>query len=107
MGSINSKSSNKNYYSNIINSKNYNRFSSFSRSQSFLSSCTNHTDSNDIHYFDRKRRLCSKKKVLILGLDGVGKTDLFTRLIFHSKSRYKINSLPRPTIGKLTRRERR
>jgi GTPase SAR1 family protein len=42
-----------------------------------------------------------KKKVLMLGLDGVGKTDLFTRLICHEKQLTKINPLPRPTIGKL------
>lgn len=99
MGSLNSKSSNEKESSKIISSKNYNRFSSFSRPHSFLSSCTNDHDSNYIQYSDHKRRLCLKKKVLILGLDGVGKTDLFTRLISYHKQGYKRNSLPRPTIG--------
>lgn len=101
MGSLYSKSSHEKDSSKIIQSKNYNRFSSFSRSQSFLSSCTDENDLNQIRCFDHKRRLCSKKKVLILGLDGVGKTDLFTRLISYFKPGYKANSLPRPTIGKL------
>jgi GTPase SAR1 family protein len=43
-----------------------------------------------------------EKKVLILGLDGVGKTDLFTRLIRQNKGRAKFDPLPRPTIGKFS-----
>jgi hypothetical protein len=95
MGTINSKSSN-----NIIHSKNYNRFSSFSRPPSYLSSYTHQNGSNDINLFNNRRRSCLKKKVLILGLDGVGKTDLFGRIISYYKQGYKIDLLPRPTIGK-------
>jgi len=50
----------------------------------------------DLKDFYPKQRLCMKKKVLLLGLDAVGKTDLFTRLISPKKI---INPLPQPTIG--------
>ena len=40
-----------------------------------------------------------KKKVLILGLDRGGKTDLFTRLIQRDNPTMKQFSLPQPTIG--------
>lgn len=49
----------------------------------------------------KKRRLCSKKKVLILGLDRSGKTDLFYRLISCDKPSLKIDAFPQPTMGKL------
>jgi flagellar biosynthesis GTPase FlhF len=89
MGKINSKSKN-----------NY-RFQTLSHSQSLLlSSCNQKNIHIDFREFDNKQRFCMKKKVLILGLDGVGKTDLFARLIFHNKQSTKINSLPQPTIGK-------
>jgi len=100
MGLINSKSSKNNNYSNIFHLKNSNDFPSSSHPQSFLSLCTHQNHPNNIHHFDNKRRLCLKKKVLLLGLDGVGKTDLFTRLISHYKQGLKIKSLPRPTTGK-------
>ncbi|CAF1092815.1 unnamed protein product [Rotaria sordida] len=99
MGSINSKSSHENNCSNTLQIKHYNRFSSLSRLQSLLSSCHHQRDDNDFQCFNNKERSCSKKKVLILGLDGVGKTELFTRLICYDKKRLKIDSLPRPTIG--------
>jgi hypothetical protein len=100
MGSINSKSTNDNNYSNRFHTTNYNRYSLLSQPPSFLSSCTHQNDSKDIQHCDIKRRFCLKKKVLILGLDGVGKTDLFTRLISPDQEKFKIHSLPRPTIGK-------
>ncbi len=88
MGKINSKSK-----------YNY-RFPTMSHSQSSCNHRKTHIYSRE---FDNKQRLCMKKKVLILGLDGVGKTDLFTRLICHDKQSTKIHSLPQPTIGKFSR----
>lgn len=41
-----------------------------------------------------------KRKVLILGLDGVGKSNFFGKLIQHYKQIPKYETLPRPTIGK-------
>ena len=78
----------------ILRSNNSNHSSSISRPQSILSICTPKND-----FFD-KRRQCSKKKVLILGLDGVGKTDLFTRLVSADRQRSKVGPFPRPTLGK-------
>ncbi|CAF1342012.1 unnamed protein product [Adineta ricciae] len=46
-----------------------------------------------------KRRLCSKKKVLMLGLDRSGKTDLFHRLISCDQPSLKIDAFPQPTMG--------
>lgn len=92
-----------------INSKwkyNY-RFLTISHSSSLLALCRQKKSPIDICDFHNKQRLCMKKKVLMLGLDGVGKTDLFTRLICHEKQLTKINPLPRPTIGKLIPRRRR
>lgn len=54
----------------------------------------------DIREFHNKQRLCMKKKVLMLGLDGGGKTDLFNRLICQNKKLTKPNSRSEPTIGK-------
>ncbi len=88
MGKINSKSK-----------YNY-RFPTMSHSQSSCNHRKTHIYSRE---FDNKQRLCMKKKVLMLGLDGVGKTDLFTRLIRHDKQSTKIHSLPQPTIGKFLR----
>ncbi|CAF3406129.1 unnamed protein product [Rotaria sp. Silwood1] len=99
MGSINSKPTHENNYSNTLQRKHYNRFSLLSCLQPLPSSFNHQSDENDIHRFNDRRRSCLKKKVLILGLDGVGKTDLFTKLICHDKKRLKIDSLPRPTIG--------
>jgi len=96
MGTINSKSSSN----NITHSKNYNRISSLSRPPSWGSAGAHQNGSNNIHLFNIRQRSCLKKKVLILGLDGVGKTDLFGRIISNYKQGYKIDSLPRPTIGK-------
>ena len=45
---------------------------------------------------------CRKKKVLLLGLDAVGKTHLFTRLLRHSQSPAKNERLSRPTRGNLS-----
>jgi ribosome biogenesis GTPase A len=98
MGSMNSKSTNN---VNILSPKNSNRLSSISRPRSLLSSCNYRNHDKDFRRFYSKRRLCSKKKVLILGLDGVGKTDLFNRLICSSKQESKTDSPPQPTIGKL------
>ncbi len=98
MGSINSKSTDVNNYTKKFPTKDYHRFSPNSRPSSLLSLCTN---TNHVQHFNNKRRLCLKKKVLILGLDGVGKTDLFIRLVSQDKQEIKINSLSRPTIGKL------
>jgi hypothetical protein len=100
MGSIHSKSTDVNNYTKRFQTKNYHRFSSLTGSPSFLSSCTNTNDSNYVQHLHNKQRLCLKKKVLILGLDGVGKTDLFTRIISQDKQGMKIDPLPRPTIGK-------
>jgi GTPase SAR1 family protein len=86
MGKINSKSK-----------YNY-RFPTMFHSSSSL--CHRKKSPINICDFHNKSNLCMKKKVLILGLDGVGKTDLFTRLISHEKQSTKINPLPRPTIGK-------
>ena len=52
------------------------------------------------HIQKTRRRLCSKKKVLILGLDGVGKTDLFRQLVSEDKPGPKKDSVYRPTLGK-------
>jgi len=41
-----------------------------------------------------------KKKILLLGLDGAGKTDLFQHLISNDKQNLKIEPLPKPTLGK-------
>jgi hypothetical protein len=101
MGSINSKSTVNNNYSNIFPLKNSDRSSSLSRPQSLLSSNSEHHNSIYFRCCCNQRRVCLKKKVLILGLDGVGKTDLFTRLISDDKPEIKIDSLPRPTMGKL------
>jgi hypothetical protein len=104
MGSINSKSTVNNNYSNIFPLKNSDRSSSLSRPQSLLPSNSEHK--NSIHFrcccCCNQPRVCLKKKVLILGLDGVGKTDLFTRLIRQNKGRAKFDPLPRPTIGKFS-----
>ncbi|CAF2527991.1 unnamed protein product [Rotaria sp. Silwood2] len=99
MGSINSRPIHENNYSNNLHRKHYNRFLSLSCLQSLLSSFNHRSSDNDFHRFNNKQRSCSKKKVLILGLDGVGKTELFTQLIRHDKKKLKIDSLPRPTIG--------
>jgi GTPase SAR1 family protein len=50
--------------------------------------------------FHRKVRSSIKRKVLVLGLDGVGKTDLFTRIIRHYKEESKMDFLAGPTMGK-------
>jgi ribosome biogenesis GTPase A len=97
MGSMNSKSTNN---VNILSSKNSYRLSSISRPRSSLSSWNYRHHHNDFRRFYTKRRLCLKKKVLILGLDGVGKTDLFNRLISSNKQESKTDSPPQPTIGK-------
>jgi small GTP-binding protein len=67
-----------------------------SHSQLFLSSCHEKRIPIDFCEFHNKQRLCMKKKVLMLGLDGVGKTDLFTRLISYQKQSTRTNQ---PTIG--------
>jgi GTPase SAR1 family protein len=71
-----------------------------SHSHLLLSSYNQKRPHIDFREFHNKQRLCMKKKVLMLGLDGVGKTDLFARLTSHNKQSTKINSLPQPTIGK-------
>ena len=100
MGSINSKSPGKQVNSNRFYTKTPSRYSSFSRPQSFLSGYTQKSSSSCAQPFNNKRRSCLKRKVLMLGLDGVGKTDLFTRLISDEKQGLKIDSLPQPTLGK-------
>ena len=102
MGSILSKSTIEKNNFGIFRTKKYNCWSSLSFSKSILSACIHKNDQNDLDQFDSQQRRCSKKKVLILGLDGVGKTDLFTRLINHQKKRLKVDSLSRPTIGKFS-----
>ncbi|CAF1236675.1 unnamed protein product [Adineta steineri] len=99
MGSINSKSINDNNYVNIHPSKKSHRLSLFNRHRSILSSCSYKTDDNDLRSIFNKRRICSKKKILILGLDGSGKTDLFNRLISDKKQELKNDSPPQPTMG--------
>jgi hypothetical protein len=99
MGMINTKSKFNNISNTSAMKSNY-RFPTTSHSRSLLTSCHQKTNYINFQEFYNKERLCMKKKVLILGLDGVGKTDLFTRLIRHNKQPATINSLPRPTIGK-------
>ena len=102
MGSISSKSIQEKNYSNIFQLKYCNQPSTLSCSPTLLLTCNRTSDDdNDIYHLYQRRRFCSKKKVLILGLDGVGKTDLFTKLICYHKKGLKFDSLPRPTIGKL------
>ena len=81
-----------------INSKYRSRFSTTSHFQPLLSS----SDSKRFPTLHSKRRLSTKKKVLLLGLDGVGKTHLFTRLISDEKQPITLQSLPQPTIGSLS-----
>ncbi|UJR07795.1 hypothetical protein I4U23_012077 [Adineta vaga] len=83
----------------LTNSKSNHPFSFISRTQSLLTSCHSKHKHIDLSLFLTKGHLRTKKKVLMLGLDGVGKTDLFTRLISHDKQTTKPDSLPQPTIG--------
>ncbi|CAF4284832.1 unnamed protein product [Rotaria sp. Silwood2] len=99
MGTIDSKSTYDNNYSNIIHLKNSNCFSSFSCHKSLTSSYYQENDENCFCHFYNKQRLCSKKKVLVLDLDEVGTTDLFIRLICQNKHRFKIDSSPQLTIA--------
>ncbi|CAF0935695.1 unnamed protein product [Rotaria sordida] len=98
MGMINSKAKYKNL-SNTSNIKCNYRFPTISHAPSSASLCKRKTNHIDFSEFYNKQRLCMKKKVLILGLDGVGKTDLFTRLTCDRKQSSKFKSLPHPTIG--------
>jgi GTPase SAR1 family protein len=68
------------------------------------SSCKPINNHIDFHEIYNKQRLCMKKKVLMLGLDGGGKTDLFNRLVCDDKKSSRINSSAQPTIGKFYRR---
>ena len=86
MGTINSKSTAS--YQNLFPTKNQNRSTNFPTRQSVLSCCST------------KQHLCLKKKILLLGLDGAGKTDLFQHLISNDKQNLKIEPLPKPTLGK-------
>ncbi|CAF3975849.1 unnamed protein product [Adineta steineri] len=83
------------------NSKCNNQLSIISHTQSLLSSCHSKRKHIDLSVFISKERLRTKKKVLMLGLDGVGKTDLFSRLICHEKqtTTATTKSLPQPTMG--------
>ena len=65
---------------------------------SLLSSCGSFRSKDK---YLKKRRICSKKKVLMLGLDRSGKTDLFYRLISCDQPSLKIDAFPQPTMGKL------
>jgi GTPase SAR1 family protein len=87
-----------------INSKYKTRFSIISRTQSLLSSYKFLNYRIGLGELNIKKRSCATKKVLMLGLDGVGKTDLFTRLICHDKQSLKLDSLPHPTIGMFQRK---
>ena len=100
MGTNNSKSKIVENQTCKLHAINSNRYSSLSRPHSIVSSCTHENDSNTFHLFNQKRRICSKEKVLILGLDGVGKTDFFTQFISQDKQRSKVEPFPRPTLGK-------
>jgi GTPase SAR1 family protein len=53
----------------------------------------------------RRRRRSTKRKVLILGLNGIGKTDLFTRLVAFYTPTLASVGLVRPTIGESSRVE--
>jgi GTPase SAR1 family protein len=86
MGKINSKAKNNYRFPTIFQSE-------------LLTSCQRKNDHIDIHEFSNKQRLCMKKKVLMLGLDGVGKTDLFNRLICQDQQSSKSNPSPQPTMG--------
>ena len=80
-------------------SKYNDRLSIISHTQSLLSTCR--SKHKHIHFSTliSKERLRTKKKVLMLGLDGVGKTDLFTRLVAEDRQVPKTNSFPQPTMG--------
>jgi hypothetical protein len=105
MGKINSKTK-YNHISNTSYTKYNYRFPTISRSQSLLFSSWNQkAPPIDFGQFHNKQRLCMKKKVLMLGLDGVGKTDLFARLTCHDKQSSRINHLPQPTIGKFQKKK--
>ena len=82
-------------------SKHHYRLSASSHGQPLLSTSSYHQRKPSL---DFRRRSCMKKKVLILGLDGVGKTDLFTRLIRQEKQESKCHLLSQPTIGKFEMR---
>ncbi|CAF1357558.1 unnamed protein product [Rotaria magnacalcarata] len=99
MGLSKSKSININNYLNTTEIENYKRSLSAPGTQVLLPSYRYENNNNDFNDLDRKQRSCLKKKVLILGLDGVGKTELFTQLICWDKKKLKIDSLPRPTLG--------
>lgn len=100
MGSNNSKSTSQKNYSDTLPVQNRDPLSSLPRTKFSLQSHKYETNAESCSCFSSKQRSCSKKKILILGLDGVGKTELFTRLICCDKRKLKIDSLPRPTIGK-------
>ncbi|CAF2514887.1 unnamed protein product [Rotaria sp. Silwood2] len=97
MGIINSTA--KYNDSNTSNIKCNYRFPTICNARSSVLLCKRKTNYIDFCEFYNKQRLCMKKKVLILGLDGVGKTDLFTRLTCDTRQSSKLKSLPQPTIG--------
>lgn len=103
---MNSKSTHSHHWTNVFPAKNYTRYPSLSRPQPFVSSSgTPKPDFTWTPQLSSKRRLCTKKKVLILGLDGVGKTDLFRRLISADRQDWKIDAQPRPTLGRIQWKE--
>ena len=59
------------------------------------------TTSHCLRDYCKSRRSGLKRKVLLLGLDGVGKTNLFARLIQHYNQSEKFEPFSRPTVGKL------
>ncbi|CAF1092419.1 unnamed protein product [Adineta ricciae] len=70
-----------------------------SRTQSLITSCHSKHKHLDWTLLLNKGHVRTKKKVLMLGLDGVGKTDLFSRLVCQDKQTSKADSLPQPTMG--------
>ncbi|CAF3259910.1 unnamed protein product [Rotaria socialis] len=97
MGMINSKSK---YItcSNKSDIKCSYRFPTIFHSGSLISLRNRKLKYIDFEFYNRQR-FCMKKKVLILGLDGVGKTDLFNRLICPTNQLPKLHSLSQPTVG--------
>ncbi|UJR38343.1 hypothetical protein I4U23_031013 [Adineta vaga] len=99
MGSMKSKTTNTTRLNNDDDDDDIHS-SKLIHSHSILSSCGSFRKNENYFRTSRnKRRVCSKKKVLILGLDRSGKTDLFHRLLSYNKPSLKIESFPQPTMG--------
>lgn len=80
--------------------KDQTQYTQLPTSRKFVSTtCDQKTKRNFLTPLCHQEAQSRKRKVLILGLGGVGKTDFYSRLVRNYNHTVKLDDLPRPTVG--------